>query len=305
MKNSISPDFNYESKFVNVLDSKIHYIDLKSENEYTFLFIHGNPTSSYLWRNVIPHANGLGRAVALDLIGFGKSGKPDIAYTFRDHIRYLHKFIQILELKNIILVLHDWGGALGFNYAMNNSYNVKGIAFMETFPKPMEWEDLDFAARWLFRKFRDPAKGLKWNGKYNFFLKFVLQASIIRKLQSQEKQKYREPFKTMESRLPIVKFPEELPFSGDGTDNEKIALNYFNWLKGSEIPKLLLYAKPGVQIRERQLKVYQQSFPNLETVYVGKGKHYIQEDQPGKIGEALAAWFKGKIDPLEVDNGIR
>ena len=291
MKKMISSDFPFQSKYVLVFDSKIHYIDIEKESEYTFLFIHGNPTSSYLWRNIIPFVSPLGRTVSLDLIGMGKSEKPKIDYSFQDHIEYLNEFIKKLELKNIILVVHDWGGALGFNYAKNHSENVKGIVFMETFAKPMEWNDLNFMARWLFKKFRHPVSGQNWNGKHNVFLRFILQASMIRKLSKQEKQTYLEPFKSIESRKPIVKFPQELPFKGEGTVNEKIALEYFEWLKTSSIPKLLLYAKPGVQIQKKQLEFYKNSLRKLTTAYVGKGKHYIQEDQPKNIGEVIEQWF--------------
>lgn len=293
MKNNIPAEFPFESKFVEVLESKIHYIDiLENEgNDTTFLFIHGNPTSSYLWRNIIPYVSPLGRTVALDLIGLGKSGKPNIDYSFQDHITYLNKFIEKLELKNIILVVHDWGGALGFNYAKNHSENVKGIVFMETFAKPMEWNDLGVLTQWIFKKFRQPITGQKWNGKYNIFLRFILQASIFRKLSKSEKKYYFEPFKTVESRKPVVQFPQELPFKNEGSVNEKIALEYFEWLKSSTIPKLLLYAKPGVQIQQKQLEIYKNSFPKLTTSYIGKGKHYIQEDQPENIGEAIKQWF--------------
>jgi len=293
MKNTISAKFPFKSNFVNVLESSIHYIDVGRESnpETTFLFIHGNPTSSYLWRNIIPFVIPLGRAIALDLIGMGKSGKPKIDYSFQDHIEYLNEFINKLELSNIILIVHDWGGALGFNYAKNHPENIKGIVFMETFAKPMEWNDLNFVARWLFKKFRNPIIGQKWNGKHNIFMRFILQASIIRKLSKQEKQHYFEPFKTIDSRKPIVKFPQELPFKDEGTNNERIALEYFEWLKKSTIPKLLLYAKPGVQIQKEQLEFYKNSFQKLTTTYIGKGKHYVQEDQPTNIGKAIEQWF--------------
>lgn len=297
MKSRIPAKFPFESKFVDIFESTIHYIDIGKEtiNGSTFLFIHGNPTSSYLWRNIIPYVCPLGRTIALDLIGFGKSGKPNINYTFEDHIKYLNEFIQKVELKNIILIVHDWGGALGFNYAASHSENVKGIVFMETFAKPMEWDDLDFLARYLFKKFRDPIKGQKWNGKYNIFLRFILQASMNKKLSKQEKQEYLEPFKTVESRKPIVLFPQELPFKGEGTRNEEIALEYFTWLKESSIPKLLLYANPGVQIQKRQVEYYKKHFENIDAVFIGKGKHYIQEDQPDNIGAEIVKWYKSNI----------
>jgi len=293
MKPTISAAFPFQSNYINIIDTRIHYIDVsengKSDN--VFLYIHGNPTSSYLWRNIIPYTTPLGRSIALDLVGFGKSGKPNIQYNFQDHINYVNEFVEKLELKNIVLVLHDWGGAIGFNYAMNNAENIKGIVFMETFCKPVEWENFDLVARWVFRKFRKPVIGQKWNGKYNAFLRFILPMSINRKLTKAEKQIYFEPFQTLESRKPIIKFPQELPFEGEGGLTEEIVSNYFEWLKKTKIPKLLLYAKPGVQIQSREVELYITIFENLTTVFIGKAKHYIQEDQPDNIGEAIGQWY--------------
>ena len=174
---------------------------------------------------------------------------------------------------------------------MNNVENIKGIVFMETFCKPMEWKNLDLAARWVFKKFREPMIGQKWNGKYNAFLRFILPMSINRKLTKAEKQIYFEPFQTLESRKPIIKFPQELPFKGEGSLTEEIVSNYYEWLKKTEIPKLLLYAKPGVQITSKEIEKYRTEFTNLSTAYIGSGKHYIQEDQPDNIGEAIEQWY--------------
>lgn len=293
MSKDISSDFRFQSRFVDVLDSTMHYVDesVFVDYETTFLLLHGNPTSSYLWRNIIPYLTPLGRVIAPDLIGFGKSGKPDCEYCFQDHIKYLDSFIKELNLKNIVLVVHDWGGALGFNYAMRNEHNIKGIVFMETFCKPMEWRDLKPLTRFVFKQFRDPIKGQKWNGKYNLFLRFILQSAIVRNLSHTEKQKYFEPFQTIESRKPIVKLPQELPFWGEETLNTEIVSEYYQWLKTTKIPKLLVYANPGVQIQQRQVEQFKVEFANLTTGFVGKGKHYIQEDQPDNIGEAIEQWY--------------
>lgn len=301
MKKYTPATFPFTSNYIDVSDTTIHFIDVidKIESDATFLFIHGNPTSSYIWRNIIPYLIPLGRCIALDLVGFGKSGKPNIDFTFQDHIKYVNGFINKLELKNIVLVVHDWGGAIGFNYAMNNPKNVRGIVFMETFCKPMEWDKLNFLARWIFKKFRNPVKGQKWNGKYNLFLRFILPISIIRKLSKEERNIYFEPFKKLENRRPIIKFPQELPFKNENTPNNKIATDYYEFLKRSEIPKLLLYAKPGVQIREKEVELYKSEFPKLTTTFIGKGKHYIQEDQPDNIGEAIAQWYVKKFNNIE------
>jgi len=293
MSNQISAEFPFQSHFIDIENTVIHYIDetTKEKTDTVFLFVHGNPTSSYLWRNIIRHTMPFGRCIALDLIGFGKSGKPNIEYSYQDHIKYLNHFINKLNLKNIVLVLHDWGGAIGFNYAMNNSENIKGIVFMETFCKPMEWHNLDFMTRFVFKIFRDEKAGQKWNGKHNAFLRFILPMSINRKLTETEKQIYFNPYKTISDRKPIVKFPQELPFKGEGTLNEKIADNYYKWLQQSTIPKLLLYAKPGVQIQTREVELYKSIFKNLTAAFIGMGKHYIQEDQPDNIGDAIKKWY--------------
>ena len=294
MKAQVSSKFPYKSHFVNVRDSKIHFIDEKacSECETVFLFLHGNPTSSYLWRNIIPHLTSIGRCVAPDLIGFGKSGKPDIEYTFWDHYEHVKEFIELLELDNIILVLHDWGGAIGFHYARLHPEKINAIVFMETFYKPMEWDSLDPFARWLFRKFQNEKAGYFLNGRLNLFLRFILPLSMNRRLTKGEKRTYMEPFTTVESRKPIIKFPQELPFRGSGTKNEKIADEYYSWLKQTKLPKLVLYANPGVQIKEANVQELKESLSNLSVQYIGRGKHFIQEDEPNKIGLAVQNWFK-------------
>lgn len=293
MKKNISSEFLFPSKYVDVENAKIHYIEVnESINSHTvFLYIHGNPTSSYLWRNIITFTASFGRSIAIDLIGFGKSSKPDIDYTFQDHIKYVNGFILKLNLKNIVLVLHDWGGAIGFNYAMNHPENVKGIIYMETFCKPMDWSKFDFLTRFIFKKFRNSISGQKWNGEHNAFLRFILPMSINRKLSSVEKKHYESPFQTVESRMPIVKFPQELPFKNEGTLNERIVSKYYTWLKNSSIPKLLIYASPGVQIKFTDVEQHKSEFPNLTTAFIGKGKHYIQEDEPHNIGEAIEQWY--------------
>ena len=295
MSTGLPENFPFKSNYADIYESSIHYIDENEfqESETVFLFLHGNPTSSFLWRNIIPHLKSLGRCVAPDLIGFGKSGKPDIDYTFDDHYRYMEAFIEELNLQNIILVVHDWGGAIGFHYARKHPEKITGMVFMETFYKPMEWENLDPFARWLFRRFIDPKWGERLNGKLNLFLSFILPFSMYQKLSASEKKTYTAPFQAPQSRKPIVMFPQELPFQGSGTKNEEIANVYFNWLQRSNIPKLLLYAKPGVQITGKQVDELQSNLINITVKYVGKGKHFIQEDQPDTIGKEIVRWYRG------------
>jgi haloalkane dehalogenase len=286
----ISAEFPFESKFIEVLGSKMHYID---EGEGTpFLFLHGNPTSSYLWRNIIPHVKPLGRVVAVDLIGMGKSDKPDIDYRFSTHIKYIDEFIRLLYLKDIVLVIHDWGSGIGFNYAMNNETNVKGIVFMEAVIRPLYWNEFPFLAKFLFKRFRHPTKGPKMIVKNNFFIEKVLPNFMIRKLTQEEMDRYREPFLEASSRKPVLVWPNEIPIDGQPADNTEIVQRYHEKLKQSGIPKLLLWAKPGAILKEKHVKQIKQEFKNLEDVYLGKGKHYLQEDHPDEIGKAIVDWYR-------------
>src|ERR671918_1275104 len=194
---NISAEFPFESKYVEVLGSKMHYID-EGEGD-PILFIHGNPTSSYLWRNIIPYVEPHGRAIAVDLIGMGKSDKPDIGYRFVDHARYLESFIEKLDLKNITLVVHDWGSALGFNYAMRHEDNGKGNAFMEAFLMPLTWSEFPENVKGIFQTIRTPGSGYDLIVNKNFFVEKLLPDAILRNLTQEEMNQYREPYKIAES----------------------------------------------------------------------------------------------------------
>lgn len=290
---TISSDFPYESRFVDVLGSAMHYVE-EGEGD-PILFIHGNPTSSYLWRNIIPYASPHGRAIAVDLIGMGKSAKPDIDYRFVDHARYLDGFIEALGLRNITLVVHDWGSGLGFHYANRNPDNVRAIAFMEAIVKPADWNDANPAVRFIFRRMRDQVKGDRMNMDKNFFIKRLLPMMTKRKLSTAEREAYAAPYPDRESRKPIAMWPREIPFVGDGPEDvHKIVTEYAAWLKTSEIPKLLLHAKPGVILTKDAVAQLESTLPNLTSVGIGKGKHYIQEDEPDAIGQALSKWLKSR-----------
>jgi len=292
----ISSEFPFESKYINVLGSKMHYVDeyedTSNPEQLTFLFLHGNPTSNYLWRNIIPYVEEQGRAIAPDLMGMGKSDKPDIEYTYQDHIRYLDAFIQQKNLKNIVMVVHDWGSALGFDYASRNEHNIKGIVFMEAITKPMTWEDANFMERFLFKRFRHEKRGHQMIAKNNFFIKmFLFKFGTKRKLSKEEKAYYNSPYPTVESRKPLEVWPKEIPIEGTPNRNHTIIANYSQWLKKTNIPKLLLYAKPGMILKKKDVAKIQQEFKNIESVYIGKGKHYIQEDHPHEIGKAIQEWI--------------
>lgn len=288
---SISAVFPFESHFIEVHGSKMHYID-EGEGD-TILFLHGNPTSSYLWRNVIPHLVNYGRCIAVDLIGMGKSDQPDLDYRFVTHAHYLDNFIEQLDLQNITLVIHDWGSALGFYYAMRHEDNVKGIAFMEAITRPTKWKDTPLMLRLLFKRLRHPQKGWKMIAKNNFFVKRMLPMMINRKLTAAEKAVYAAPYPNEQSRKPVAIWPREIPFDGQPDDVHQIVAAYHAWLKASPLPKLLLWVKPGAIIAGEQMaNQIQREFPNTNAVFLGKGRHYVQEDHPHKIGQAVADWYQ-------------
>jgi haloalkane dehalogenase len=268
----ISAAFPYESHFVHVLGSRMHYIEEGSGDP--ILFLHGQPTSSYLWRNVIPHVSSLGRCIAPDLIGFGKSDKPDIEYRFLDHTRYVNGFIEEMGLQNITLVLHDWGGGLGLYYARHHADNIKAIALMEPVLAGVPtWEDFPEALTETFRAFRSP--------------------ETMRTLTDEEMNVYREPFLDPAHRKPVYRWPNELPIAGEPPDTAAEVDANFAWLMQSDVPKILFHAAPGAIIRPDNLDMVTGALSNLTTVDLGEGIHYLQEDHPHEIGEGIAEWYRG------------
>jgi haloalkane dehalogenase len=289
---NISAEFPFKSNYVEVLGSKMHYID-EGEGDPIF-FIHGNPTSSYLWRNIIPYVGPYGRVIAVDLIGMGKSDKPPIDYRFVDHAKYLGGFIEKLGLKNITLVVHDWGSALGFNYAMQHEDNVKGIAFMEALLMPLTWEVFSDEFENIFQTFRTPGAGYDLIVNKNFFVEQILPGGILRNLTEEEMNQYREPYKIAESRKPVWVWPNEIPIDGKPADVHKIVTDYNIWLQETELPKILFFADPGAITNASVVDWSEANLKNLETVDLGQGIHYLQEDHPEAIGRALANWIQQK-----------
>ena len=286
----ISVAFPYESHFVDVLGSRMHYVEQGTGDP--ILFLHGNPTSSYLWRNIIPYAAPHGRAIAVDLIGMGLSTKPDLDYRFFDHAEYLDGFIEALGLSDLTLVVHDWGSGLGFNYAEQHPERVERIAFMEAIVETSRWKDAPPPVAWLFKRMRDPVKGHRMNGEKNFFVKRLLPMMVVRRLTPVETAEYAAPFPDVASRKPVEQWPREIPFDDEPADVAAVVNAYNAWLRQSPIPKLFLWVKPGMIIRgEKAARRVALMFPNTESVFVGKGRHYIQEDQPDAIGEALSDWL--------------
>jgi haloalkane dehalogenase len=275
-----------------VLGSRMHYEE-QGEGK-PVLFLHGNPTSSYLWRNVIPHVSGDARCIAPDLIGMGRSDKPDLDYRFVDHARYLDGFIEALGLEDIALVVHDWGSALGFHYAHRNADNVRGLAFMEAILTPVpSWEVFPEGAREMFQSFRTPEVGWDLICKQNVFIEQAIPGSIVRKLTDEEMDAYRAPFPDEASRKPIWRWPNEIPIEGEPADVTEIVAAYNRWLQETPLPKLLFYAEPGALVSAPMVEWVRSALPNLETVDLGRGIHYVQEDHPETIGRGVARWAAG------------
>jgi len=287
----ISSEFPFKSNYIEVNGSKIHYIE-EGEGD-PILFLHGNPTSSYLWRNIIPHLKDKGRCIAPDLIGMGKSDKPDIDYSFFDHVKYIEGFIEKMNLQNITLVVHDWGSALGFHYAMRNEANVKGIAFMESILMPLKWEFFgDEEVRKIFKAFRTPEVGWDMIVNQNFFVEQILgKAGSVRNLSEEEMNHYRKPFEKPEDRKPVWKWPNEIPIEGSPKDVTEAVQSYNQKLQESNLPKLLFYAEPGGLVPKTLVDWCKTNLKNLKVVNIGPGVHYLQEDNPHLIGSEIAKWY--------------
>lgn len=257
------------------------------------VFLHGNPTSSYLWRNVIPHVSGLARCIAPDLIGQGDSDKlddtgPD-SYTFVQHRDFLDGLLDELELgDDIVLVIHDWGSALGFDWANRHRDRVAGVSFMEAIVRPITWDEWPEAARGIFQGFRSEA-GEQMVIEKNLFVEAVLPASILRKLTQDEHDEYRRPFTEPEHRRPTLTWPRQIPIEGEPADVVEIVQSYADWLSTSDMPKLFVNADPGTILTGPQ-REFVRTWPNLTEVTVA-GSHFIQEDSPHEIGEAIATWL--------------
>ena len=274
---------------VEVLDSEMTFVDTGEGDPVVFL--HGNPTSSYLWRNVIPHLSGQARCLAPDLIGMGDSGKaPGGSYRFADHARYLDAWFDALGLTGrVVLVGHDWGSALGFDWACRHPDRVKGIAYMEGIVRPMMWGEWPEQARNIFQAMRSPA-GEEIVLQKNVFVERVLPASIMRTLTDEEFAVYRRPYlEPGESRRPTLTWPRQIPLDGEPADVVEVVQRYADWLAAGGLPKLFINAEPGIILTGAQ-REFCRTWPNQREVTV-RGLHFIQEDSPDEVGQALATWY--------------
>jgi len=280
----------YERRRVRVLDSEMAYVDAGRGDPIVFL--HGNPTSSYLWRNVIPHVTERGRSLAPDLIGMGASGRaPGGSYRLADHTRYLDAWFDALGLtRNVTLVVHDWGSALGFDWAARHPERVKALAYMEAIVRPVTWVEWPSNARGIFQAMRSPAGEAIILDK-NVFVERILPASVLRPLGEAEMSAYRRPWLDPgETRRPMLTWPREIPIDGQPADVVAVVERYGRWLATSTVPKLFVNANPG-SILVGAPREFCRTWPNQTEVTV-KGSHFVQEDSPDEIGQALARFLE-------------
>jgi haloalkane dehalogenase len=270
-----------------ILDAEMSYVDLGRGNPIVFL--HGNPTSSYLWRNIIPFVSELGRCLAPDLIGMGSSSPASVrGPRFVDHRRYLDAWFDALGLnRNVVLVVHDWGSALGFDWARRHPDHVQAIAYMEAIVQPRRWEDFPNGRDAMFRALRSD-QGERMVLDDNFFIETILPKSVIRPLSEEEMEAYRVPFRSRESRWPMLVFPRELPIDGEPPDVVEAVEAYGQWMASNDLPKLFISAEPGALLTGRA-RDFCRTWHNQQEVTV-KGIHYVQEDSPVEIGRALQSF---------------
>lgn len=268
----------------------MEYVDTGGDGD-PIVLLHGNPTSSYLWRNVIPHLTDSGRCLAPDMVGMGRSGPSSTGgYRFVDHRRYLDAWFDAVAAdSNVTLVVHDWGSGLGFDWAQRHTDRVKAIAYMEAIVMPVTWDDWPVAARGAFEGFRSDAGEAMVLDK-NMFVERVLPGSVLRQLTDDEMDRYRERYlEPGESRRPTLAWPREIPIEGEPADVHEIVAAYSEWLQGTDIPKLFINAEPGAILTGRQ-RDFCRSFPNQQETTVN-GNHFVQEDAPDEIGKAIASWL--------------
>jgi len=282
----------FPKNHVTIAGKRMAYVELGA-GEPIFLFLHGNPTSSYLWRNVMPELAALGRCIAPDLIGMGDSEKLDkpgpLTYRFATHREFLWQFIDTVigPERPVVLVAHDWGSALAFDWANQHRERVAAIAYMEAIVRPLSWAEWPEASRRVFQGFRAPS-GEEMILDRNIFVERVLPGSVLRQLAPEEMAEYRRPFQNREDRWPTLAWPREIPIDGEPADVTALVGAYAEWMAQNEIPKLFVNAEPGA-ILTGAPREFCRRWPNQTEVTV-TGSHFIQEDSGPEIGRAIAAW---------------
>jgi haloalkane dehalogenase len=275
---------------VDILDSHIAYAEAGA-GDTTIVLLHGNPTSSHLWRNVIPHVAGQARVLAPDLIGMGASGKPDIPYRFADHARYLDSWFEALDLQDVVLVGHDWGGALAMDWAARHPERVHAVALLETFLRPMTWAEYPAAAVDLFKTLRTPGAGEKMALDENWFIETALRATNPG-ISDDDLAVYRQPYPDPATRRPLLQWPREIPLDGEPADVRDRFLAYDEWLADTPgVPKLLMVTEPGGLVSPEIEQWARDNIAALEVESIGKAGHHAPEDQPDAIGRAIARWL--------------
>jgi haloalkane dehalogenase len=276
---------------VNVLGSTLAYREMGNPEAPVALFLHGNPTSSYVWRNVLPLVAPVARCIAPDLIGFGQSGKPEIEYRVADHARYLDAFLDQVGVSSAFVVAQDWGTALAFLLAARKPGFVQGLAFME-FIRPLpSWDGFVPGAAETFQKFRTPGVGEEMIFKNNIFVEAILPGATVRKLTDEEMSVYRAPFPTPESRRPTWRFPNEIPIAGEPADVYSSLEKAHEALTQSTYPKLLFAGDPGAIISPAFAESFAKGLKNCRLVQLSSGLHYLQEDHPDVIGANIKEWL--------------
>lgn len=291
MNEMISEKLSYPSKYVEVHGSKMHYVETGEGDP--ILFLHGIPTSCYLWRNIIPHLASLGRCIAPDLIGFGLSDKPDIEYSIFDHIKYIEGFIEALQLKKIVLIMHGWGSVIGFDSAMRNEKNYKGLVFYEAFLHSSSSNDISLPFQEQLVSLQDDEKVYEIVTNGASFVDKIIPQTVMRPLSEEEMNNYRRPFLKEGAGKPILQYLKELP-KGDGKGKvDKLIETYSKKLTRSKCPKLMLYSVPGFITTIATVIWAKDHLPNIEIVDIGEELHLAQETSPQLIGETISVWLQG------------
>jgi haloalkane dehalogenase len=279
------------SHYVEVLGSKMHYIEDGSGDP--ILFLHGMPTSCYLWRNIIPYLAPLGRCIAVDLIGMGKSDKPDIGYTIEDHIKYIETFIETLKLKRLTIIMHGWGSIIGFNYAMNQESKCKGLVFYEAYLRPLTTADISLPYLEQISSLKADMNLDQMNLTGTHYVDKILPQGMMRPLTDEEMSHYREPFMQKGAERPLRQYLQEMPQGQGKTSVDNLIANYSKKLTQSIMPKLMLYSLPGFITTMTTAIWAKENLPHLEIVEIGEELHFAQESNPSLMGETISVWLHG------------